>query len=80
MSRSELKMDQAWALLVVGGCVYAAYLIYGFVEFLITSPPGTLTDAMLAAEEPSPGNDRWTNAVERRRWYERREAFDVWED
>ena len=42
-------MDQAWALLVVGRGVDAAHLIYGFVEFLISSPPGTLTDAMLEA-------------------------------
>ena len=72
-------MDQAWALLVVGGGACAAYLIYGFLEFPITSPPGNLIDAMLEAEEPSPGSGRWTNAVERRRWYERRETSDVWE-
>lgn len=64
-------MDQIFGIMFLACCAYGVYLVYGLIVFLVTAPPGTLTDAMIAAEA-SPEED----ARDRRRRRERREPSE----
>jgi len=43
-------MGQLYALLLLAGVAYGIYLAWGLVVLVVTSPPGTVSDALASAK------------------------------